>query len=114
MPRNDFALLHGTLDFLILKSVSWGARHGYGIARWIERVSEEALGVEEGSLYPALHRLQKQGLLEGSWRVTETNRRAKYYRLTAAGEKRLAEELEGWARFSEAVGKVAAAGPESV
>lgn len=113
MGRNDFALLHGTLDFLILKAVSWGARHGYGIARWIERVSDEALGIEEGSLYPALHRMQKAGLVEGSWGVTENNRRAKYYRLTAAGERRLELEQENWARFAAGVEKVAAAGPDA-
>lgn len=113
MGRSDFTLLHGTLDFLILKSLAWGGRHGYGIARWIERVSDDALGVEEGSLYPALHRLQKEGLLTSRWGTTELGRRAKFYSLTAAGERRLDHEHESWVRFSAAVAKVAAAaGPD--
>lgn len=111
MARNDFALLHGTLDFLILKAVSQEARHGYGIARWIEQASADALGVEEGSLYPALRRLEDARLLSGRWGTSENNRRARYYRSTAAGKRRLQEEQERWRRFSAAMNRIADAEP---
>lgn len=108
---NDFTLLHGTLDLLILRALTWGARHGYGIARWIERTTDDVLRVEEGSLYPALRRLEEEGLLDARWGLTEHRRRARFYELTAAGEKRLAAEREGWSRFARAVGKVVDAEP---
>jgi len=105
----DLDLLHGTLDFLILKALTWGCMHGYGVARWIERTTEDVLAVEEGSLYPALHRLQKKGLLESEWGVSENNRRARFYRLTAAGQRELKRQQSDWTRFAAAVSRVAAA-----
>jgi transcriptional regulator len=111
MGRNEFALLHGTLDFLILKALADESRHGYGIVRWIERASADALAVEEGSLYPALRRLEEAGLVSGRWGTSENNRRARYYRLTSAGRRRLAEEHERWRRFAEAMNRVAEAEP---
>src|SRR5262249_30903614 len=96
-------LLQGTLDMLILKSLARGAKHGYAIAEWIEQVSEDALRVEEGALYPALHRLELKGMLGAEWGVSENNRRAKYYRLLPGGRKALASESERWDRMSAAI-----------
>ncbi len=104
MPKAD--VLQGTLDLLILKTLHRGPLHGYGIAVHIERVSEEVLRVEEGSLYPALHRLERDRLLQGSWGKSETGRRVKFYRLTPAGRKHLAAEEENWARLTRAVGRL--------
>ncbi len=106
-PRGE--LLQGTLDLLILKSLVRGSLHGYNIAEHIQRNSEDVLRVEEGALYPALHRLELRGLLESEWGVSENNRRAKYYRLTAAGRKQLAAETEHWSRMSTAIARVLAA-----
>lgn len=106
MERDNLELLRGTLDFLVLKALSWGAMHGYGVASWIEQVTDDALRIEEGSLYPALHRLERRGWVEAEWGLSENNRRAKYYRLTAEGRGRLRAEAHGWASFVEAVGKV--------
>ena len=99
-------LLQGTLDMLILKTLSRGAMHGYGVAESIERTSEELLSVEEGALYPALHRLELRGLLESEWGVSENNRRAKYYRLTGAGRKKLQESTQQWGLVSLAVQRI--------
>ena len=99
-------LLQGTLDLLILKSLARGPMHGYGVAEWIHDSSQDALRVEEGALYPALHRLELRGLLSAEWGASENNRRAKYYALTAAGRKQLAEETEYWRRMSGAVARV--------
>jgi len=99
-------LLHGTLDALVLKTLTRGARHGYGIARWIEEATDEAVVVEEGSLYPALYRLERRGLIEAEWGTSELGRRAKFYRLTASGRRHLATETEQWARFAAGVSKV--------
>ena len=99
-------LLQGTLDLLILKSLARGAMHGYGVAEWIHESSQDVLRVEEGALYPALHRLELRGLLSAKWGTSDNNRRAKYYALTAAGRKRLAEETEYWRRMSGAVARV--------
>jgi transcriptional regulator len=99
-------LLQGTLDVLVLKTLSWGPRHGYAIARWIERVTEDALCVEEGSLYPALHRLDRKGWVSSAWGHTDTGRRAKFYELTDAGRMQLQRELSAWDRFAAAVHKV--------
>jgi transcriptional regulator len=105
MFDDDRGLLQGTLDLLILKSLSWGELHGYGIANWIEQVSGDVLRVEEGSLYPALHRMERKGWIEADWGVSENNRRAKYYRLTRAGRARLGKQTSGWERFAGAVDK---------
>jgi transcriptional regulator len=99
-------LMQGTLDMLILKALTRGARHGYGIAEFIQQSSGDVLRVEEGALYPALHRLELRGMLSSEWGVSENNRRAKFYRLTAPGRKRLAEENASWDRLSGAVSRV--------
>jgi PadR family transcriptional regulator, regulatory protein PadR len=99
-------LLQGTLDMLVLKTLTRGPMHGYAIAEFIQQSSDDILRVEEGALYPALHRLQLRGLLSGEWGVSENNRRAKYYRLTPAGRRYLAEESEGWDRLAAAVTRV--------
>ena len=99
-------LLQGTLDLLILKALAKGALHGYGVAEWIHESSQDVLRVEEGALYPALHRLEVRGLLSAEWGTSDNNRRAKYYALTAVGRKRLTEETEYWRRMSGAVARV--------
>ena len=99
-------LLQGTLDLLVLKTLASGSKHGYSIAEFIHETSEDVLRVEEGALYPALHRLELRGLLVSEWGVSENNRRAKYYRLTAAGRRYLAEESESWNRLSAAIARV--------
>jgi PadR family transcriptional regulator, regulatory protein PadR len=99
-------LVHGTLDMLVLKALSRGPNHGYGVALWIEQTSGQALRVEEGALYPALHRLELRGLVAGEWGVSDNNRRAKYYRVTAAGRKALASETEQWTRVIAAIARV--------
>jgi PadR family transcriptional regulator, regulatory protein PadR len=99
-------LLQGTLDLLILKTLTWGPMHGYGVARWLERTTDDALTVEEGSLYPALHRLTQRGWVSAEWGVSENNRRAKYYALTADGRRQLQAEVSTWANFTAAVAKV--------
>jgi PadR family transcriptional regulator len=99
-------LLQGTLDMLILKTLARGAMHGYGVAEFIQETSEDVLRVEEGALYPALHRLEIRGLLAAEWGVSENNRRAKFYRLTAAGRKHLAAESERWSRMTAAVARI--------
>jgi PadR family transcriptional regulator, regulatory protein PadR len=99
-------LLQGTLDLLILKSLGRGSMHGYDVAEHIQQTSQDVLRVEEGALYPALHRLELRGLLASEWGLSENNRRAKYYKLTAAGRKQLATETEYWSRMSAAIGRV--------
>jgi PadR family transcriptional regulator len=106
MAAANVGLLQGSLDLLVLKTLSWQPMHGFGIARWIQRLTDDALQVEEGSLYPALYRLEQRGLVKSEWRLTENNRRAKYYRLTAAGRRHLAQEADTWQRFAAAVGKI--------
>lgn len=105
-------LLPGTLDLLILKAVSLGPLHGYGVLLRIGQISGGALLVEQGALYPALFRLVKQGLLKSSWGTSENNRRAKFYELTAAGRKRFRQESEGWDRIVAAISTALAAQPE--
>lgn len=99
-------LVQGTLDLLILKTVSPEPKHGWAIAKRIQQVSREALHVQQGSLYPALHRLEQQGWIKASWRPTETGRMAKFYSLTSAGRKQLEKELESWTRLSGAINLV--------
>jgi transcriptional regulator len=105
----DLDLLRGTLDLLVLKTLSWGPMHGLGVLRWIEQTTRERLQIEEGALYPALHRLERKGWLAADWGITERNRKAKFYRLTAAGRRQLAAEVTKWSRYTEAVGLVLAA-----
>lgn len=107
-------LLPGTLDLLILKAVSLGKLHGYGVLLRIEQISGGALKVQQGALYPALYRVEHQGLIESEWGVSENNRRAKYYRLTAAGRRRLGEETASWNRLARAMALVLAARPSEV
>ena len=99
-------LPQGTLETLILKTLSWGAMHGYGVGHWIERTSDESLTVEEGSLYPALHRMEKRGWIAAEWRQTENNRRAKYYALTDEGRRQLAAQTTRWSYLVASVGRV--------
>ena len=99
-------ILRGTLDLLILKALSWGPSHGYAVARWIEHATNDALAVGEGTLYPALHRLEERGWIEASWGVSDNNRRARFYALTGAGRKQLGRETADWARFASAVSRV--------
>jgi PadR family transcriptional regulator PadR len=99
-------LLHGTLEALILKTLAHGPRHGYAVARYIEEESGEAVLVEEGSLYPALYRMEEHGLIESEWGATENNRQAKFYKLTRKGRRAAQEELESWQRLSGGVSRV--------
>lgn len=114
MARASIDLLQGSLDVIVLKTLSWQPMHGFGIARWIQRVTEDVLQVEEGSLYPALYRLENKGLVESEWRLTENKRRAKYYRLTTAGRRQLNASTESWNAFVDAMGKIMGASPRPV
>jgi PadR family transcriptional regulator PadR len=107
-------ILPGTLDLLILKAVSLGPLHGYGVLLRIGQISGQALLVEQGALYPALFRLVRQGLLKANWGTSDNNRRAKFYELTASGRKRLREEAEGWNRLADAIASALAAQPEEM
>ena len=107
MPREaQLDLLQGTLDLLILRTLREGPLHGYAVARRIQAATGDALRIEEGSLYPALHRMQKRGWIAASWGASENNRRAKFYRLALAGRKQLASQESAWVRFADAVGRV--------
>jgi transcriptional regulator len=103
MKKFPADLLQGTLDLLVLKTLQTGSRHGWDIAQRIQQISQDVLRVGQGSLYPALHRLEERGLIESEWGASDNNRRAKFYKLTSAGRKQLAAETEGWERFSGAV-----------
>lgn len=103
MPKPPIDLLQGTLDLLVLKALSAGPAHGYGVARWIERATDDVLRVEEGSLYPALHRLNHRRWIESEWGVSENNRRARFYHLTPLGRRQLRAESASWTVFSEAM-----------
>jgi len=111
-PEN-VELFKGSLDVLILKTLSRGPAHGYGIARWLLQVSKDALRIEEGALYPALHRLEQRGWIASAWGSSENNRRARFYRLTPKGVKQLERESSAWRRFSRAMGRVLDA-PEEI
>jgi PadR family transcriptional regulator PadR len=106
--RNASPMLHGTLELLVLRSLAEDARHGYGIAKWLEDRTDEVVEIEEGSLYPALYRMEKRGWIEAEWRISELNRKAKFYRLTQEGRRQLAAETQRWLAFSLAVTKVLA------
>ena len=103
MNRSAPEILRGTLDLLILKALSWGPAHGYGVARWIEHATNDALAVGEGSLYPALHRLEERGWIAASWGASENNRQAKFYSLTRKGRAQLRAETANWQRYAAAV-----------
>ena len=103
MFAKESGLLQGTVELLVLKTLSWGPMHGYGIASWIESATGDVLRVEEGSLYPALYRMARKGWISASWGVSENNRRAKFYRLTAEGRRQFREQTSGWQRLAAAV-----------
>ena len=109
MFSKEAGLLQGTVELLVLKRLSWGPMHGYGIAAWIETATDDVLRVEEGSLYPALYRMVRKGWIKGEPGVSENNRRAKYYRLTKAGRRQFEEQATGWDRLSRAVDRAVAA-----
>ena len=106
MAGTDLDLLRGSLDVIVLRTLNGGPAHGLAIARWIRAVTDDALQLDEGSLYPALYRMENRGWLRATWRVTENNRRAKYYSLTAAGRRQLTEQTATWNAFVGAVAKV--------
>ncbi len=106
MPTDDLDLLQGTLDVLVLKTLSWGPRHGYAVARWIRETSDGAIQVEDRALYVALHRLEARGWLASEWGLSENNRRAKYYRLTADGRAQLGRKADVWTRYATAVFRI--------
>jgi transcriptional regulator len=108
MFAKDSGLLQGTVELLVLKTLSWGPMHGYGIASWIESETGDVLKVEEGSLYPALYRMARKGWIKAQWAVTENNRRAKYYQLTAEGRRQFRAQASGWQRFAGAVSQAIA------
>jgi PadR family transcriptional regulator PadR len=105
----ELDLVRGTFDLIILKTLSWGPMHGLGVLRWIEDTTQRRLQIEEGALYPALHRLEQRGWLDAEWGYTENNRKAKYYRLTPLGRRQLTAELSKWERYTEAVGMIVSA-----
>ena len=109
MPTSELDLVRGTLDLMVLKALSWGPMHGLATLRWIERATNDRLQIEEGALYPALHRMEQRGWLSAEWGYTEANRKAKYYRLTTTGRKQLVTELSRWSRYTEAVSLLLAA-----
>jgi transcriptional regulator len=109
MTDDRLVILKGALDVLIRKALSWGPMHGYAVSYWIRSVTDDALELQEGVLYPALHRLERKGWIDAEWGTSENNRRAKYYSLTRLGRKRLQRELFTWGRFASAVGKVVSA-----
>ena len=102
-PAPGLDLVRGTFDLLILKALSWGPMHGLGVLRWLETTTRDRLQIEEGALYPALHRLEQRGWLDAEWGVTERGRKAKFYRLTAGGRKQLAAEVTRWNRYADMV-----------
>jgi transcriptional regulator len=106
MTESNVTLVPGTLDMLILKAVAGEAMHGFGVARWIERVTDQRLTIDEGALYPALHRLERRGWLDSDWQMTENKRRAKYYGLTKAGRAELASQIDKWEGSAWAIQKV--------
>ncbi len=106
MPQPTADLLQGTLDVLVLKTLSWGQRHGYAIARWLEETSGDALRIEEGSLYPALYRMERKGWIAAEWGLSELGRKAKFYRLTPSGRAHLKREIAAWRRLVGAVGTI--------
>lgn len=113
MAEPSLELIKGTLDVLILKTLTGGAMHGYAVSRSIREATQEALRVEEGALYPALRRLEKRGLVEAGWGVTDTGREARFYDLTPAGKAELSSELRSWHRYVEAMGRVLGAATAS-
>jgi len=106
MPRSPADLLYGTLDVLVLKTLSWKPMHGYAVSTWLRDQSGGTFDLDDAALYKALHRLEEQGALESDWGITENNRRAKYYRLSAAGRRQLREEREVWRAYAQTVSRI--------
>jgi PadR family transcriptional regulator len=103
MPENPVEFLRGTMELLVLRALVWGPTHGFAVARWIEAATQETLAIEEGTLYPALHRMEERGLIEAEWGISENNRRAKYYRLTQRGRRQLKAQTASWRQYAQAV-----------
>jgi transcriptional regulator len=114
LNKKQLELLQGTLDMLILKAVSLGPLHGYGVLLRIQQISKDRLEIQQGSLYPALYRLEHQGWIESEWGESENNRKAKFYRLTAAGKRRLQTESEKWNRMADVIAGILSTRPEEV
>jgi PadR family transcriptional regulator PadR len=106
MTKMKMDLLQGTLDVLVLKALTWGPQHGYAVGRWIERTTEAVLKIEEGALYPALHRLERKGWIAAEWGISENNRRAKFYQLTEVGRRELQAQTVTWQSYAQAIAKV--------
>jgi transcriptional regulator len=102
----DLELLKGTLDVMILKALSWGPMHGFGVARWVRLTTDEVLQIDDSALYPALHRMEHRGLIDSEWRITDNRRRAKYYTLTTKGRQQLRARVSSWDRYARAVTQV--------
>ena len=114
MGASEVDVLQGTLDLLVLKALSWNPMHGYNILDWLRRATQSELRIEDAALYPALHRMEARGLIESEWGVSENNRRAKYYRLTAAGRRALRAEATSWNRYVSIVARVLGAAQQPV
>lgn len=106
MPASDLDLLQGTLDLLVLKALTWGPRHGYAVVQWVRDTTDDDLQIQEGALYTSLHRMEKRGWLVAQWGLSDNNRKAKYYQLTAAGRRQLLRESDRWGRYARAVFKI--------
>ena len=106
MTDRDIDLIQGTLNVLILRALSWGPANGYAVAQWVRTITGEEIEIDEGALYPALHRMEQRGWIEAEWRLSPNNRRAKYYQLTAEGRRALKERVQSWERLVAAVGKI--------
>jgi transcriptional regulator len=102
----ELELLQGTLDLIVLKTLTWGPMHGYAVARWVRETTEDSIAIEDGALYTALHRMERHGWVSAEWGLSENNRKARYYQLTAAGRRQLRRQAEQWTRYSLAVAKV--------
>ena len=113
MPADTLPLLKGTLDLLVLKTLSWGPRHGFGISQWLDELSGGEVGIDDSALYHALHRLEERGLVEATWGLSENNRKARYYQLTAAGTSRLRAAAATWERYARVVGRILAFAPQA-
>lgn len=111
MADDSLALVQGTVDLLILRTLSWQPMHGYGISRWIRQRTEEELDLQDAALYQALRRMEKKGWVEAEWGLTETNRRARFYKLTSRGREQLEREVSTWRRYTDAVARVLAPVP---
>ncbi len=113
MAAGEVDVLQGTLDMLVLKALTWGPMHGYNILGWLRQTTDGALRIEDAALYPALHRMEARGLIEAEWGLSENNRKAKFYRLTARGRRELRAEAESWSRYVAVIGKVMTAAEQA-